>query len=101
MSFLNARCVRLSVLFLSAAIPGIAQIYSDQYALILKDPPVTARFAGREAMRSTAAESYRQQIVRTHEAVRKEAAARAIAVTGSADVVMNAVFVAAPGDRVA
>ncbi len=52
-------------------------------------------------MRSTAAESYRQQIVRTHDAVRQAVTARAIPVIGTADVVMNAVFVAASPDRVA
>src|SRR3954452_8447816 len=101
MSFLNARGPALLVSLLSAAIPGVAQIYSNQYALILQDPPVTARFAGREAARSSAAESYRQQIVRTHDAVRREAAARAIPVMATADVVLNAVFVAAGPDRVA
>src|SRR3954451_1268817 len=101
MSFLNARGSALFVFLLGGALPGIAQIYSNQYALILKDPPVTARFAGREGVRSSAAESYRHQIVSAHDAVRREMAARAIPVIGTADVVMNAVFVIAGPDRVA
>lgn len=74
---------------------------SGQYALFLKEPPVSARFAGHEAMRSTAAESYRQQVVRAQESLRQAATARGITVTGSAEVVLNAVFVAATADRLA
>src|ERR1035437_676358 len=85
----------LFALFLSTA---FAQP-SGQYALILKDPPVSARFAGHEAMRSTAAESYRQQVVRAQESLRQAATARGITVTGSVEVVLNAVFVAATADR--
>jgi len=101
MRFLNARRTGLSIFLLSAALPGFGQTLSNHYALILKDPPVSARFVGREAVRSTAAESYRQQILRTHDAVRQTVAARAIPVTGTADVVMNAIFVVASPDRVA
>ena len=101
MPVLNARRSALAVLLLSAAMPVFAQTYSNHYALILKDPPVTARFAGREAVRSAAAETYRQQIARSHATIQLEAAARSIAVTGTADVVMNAVFVVATPDRVA
>jgi uncharacterized protein (TIGR03437 family) len=101
MPFLKARRIALSLFLLSAVSSGFAQTYSNHYALILQDPPVTERFAGREAVRSTAAESYRQQIVRTHDAVRQAMAARSITVTGTADVVMNAVFVVATPDRVA
>ncbi len=101
MPFLNVRRAGLSIFLLSAAIPGFGQTLSNHYALILKDPPVSARFVGREAVRSTAAESYRQQILRTHDAVRQAVAARSIPVTGTADVVLNAVFVLASPDRVA
>jgi uncharacterized protein (TIGR03437 family) len=101
MSFLNARSTALFVLLLGGSISGFSQIYSNHYALILKDPPVTAQFSGREAVRSTAAESYRQHLVSMHDAVRQEAAARSIPVLGTADVVMNAVFVAAGPERVA
>ncbi|MCU1232675.1 MAG: peptidase and in, kexin, sedolisin, partial [Candidatus Solibacter sp.] len=100
MSFFNARRTAVSVLILSA-LPGFAQEYTNHYALILKDPAVSARFAGREAVRSAAAESYRQQLVRTHDSVSQALTARAIPMTGSVDVVMNAVFVTATPDRVA
>src|SRR4051812_15792078 len=96
-----SRRVGLFVVFLVSAIPGFGQVNSNHYALILKDAPVTARFVGRDAVRSAAAETYRQRLQRAHLAVRQEAAARAIPVTGSADVVMNAVFVTAAPDRVA
>ena len=48
MSFLNGRRVVQCAFFL-AAVPAFAQLYSNQYALILKDPPVAERFVGREA----------------------------------------------------
>ncbi len=62
---------------------------------------MTERFAGREGVRSAAAEAYRQLLVGTHAAVRQAVTARAIPVTGDADVVLNAVFVIATPDRVA
>src|SRR4051794_25246394 len=74
---------------------------SGQYALILKDPPVSSRFTNRETLRSPAAETYRQQIVRAQQTLRHAATTRGINVTGSVDVVLNAVFVAATPDRVA
>src|SRR5260370_40793612 len=50
-------------------------------------------------MRSVEAESYRKQIVATQETLRAEAEARGFLVTGSVDTVLNAVFVAAAGNR--
>lgn len=75
--------------------------FSGQYALILQDPPVAGRFTNREALRSVAAESYRQQIVRAQDNLRQTAATRGFQVTGNVDVVLNAVFVMATPDRVA
>jgi minor extracellular serine protease Vpr len=90
-------CAALAV----AAIPAFSQQYSDQYALILSDEPVIARFQGRDAHRSTVAEAYRRQLVSTQQAVRAAALSRKATVTGSADTVLNAVFVHATPDQVA
>ena len=57
------------------AVPVLAQ---TRYAVILNDPPVEAR----------------------HEALRKELTRRAFTITGSAKILLNAVFVTAPEDRV-
>jgi uncharacterized protein (TIGR03437 family) len=84
-----------------AAIPAFGQQYSDQYALILSDEPVIARFQGRDAHRSTAAEAYRRSLVSSQQAVRAAAVSRKTTVTGSADTVLNAVFVHATPDQVA
>ena len=62
---------------------------------------MTGVLPGVKAVRSAAAEAYRQQLVGTHAAVRRAVTARAIPVTGDADVVLNAVFVIATPDRVA
>jgi minor extracellular serine protease Vpr len=95
---LNGRRVFLYAAFATVSLPVFGQNYSDQYALILDDSPVIARFAGRDAHRTAAAEAYRRQIVTAQQAVRTAAVARKVAVTGSSDTVLNAVFVhALPG----
>ncbi|HZT31048.1 MAG TPA: S8 family serine peptidase [Bryobacteraceae bacterium] len=89
------------VLFFLAAGPVFAQVAANRYALILEDPPVSSRISSKEAMQSTTAKSYAQQIAAKQRLVRTELASRNIRVTGSADTLLNAVFVAAPKDRVA
>ena len=99
MSVLNVRAAAgICAMFLSAA---FGQTYSNQYALILKDQPVAARFAGKEAMSSAAAAAHRQVIAVAQETLRQAATAKNFTVTGSADVVFNAVFVVATPDRLA
>src|ERR1035438_5229575 len=95
---LNVRAAGICAIFLSAA---FGQNYSDQYALILKDPPVAAKFAGREAMNSAAAAAHRQVIQTAQDTLRQAATTRNFLVTGSADVVFNAVFVTSTPDRLA
>jgi uncharacterized protein (TIGR03437 family) len=80
---------------------AFGQTYSDQYALILNDPPVAEKFIGREAMSTSAAEAHRQRIGLAQQTLREAAAAHKFTVTGSADIVLNAVFVTATPDRVA
>ncbi|HEY1342764.1 MAG TPA: S8 family serine peptidase, partial [Bryobacteraceae bacterium] len=57
------------------------------------------RFASREAMRTSQADSYRRQILSAQDAVRREAAARRLEVAGSVDTLLNAVFIIATPDQ--
>jgi minor extracellular serine protease Vpr len=84
-----------------AAVPGNAQFARNRYTLILEDPPVAERFAGREAIHSAAGEVYRAQIETKQESLRQELASRNIQVTGSVSSFLNAVFVVASPDQVA
>ena len=87
------------VLSATLTLTGFGQQYSDQYALILDDAPVAARFAGRDGHRSAAAQAYRRQVISAQQAVRAAAAPRRVTVAGAADTVLNAVFVqAAPAE---
>jgi minor extracellular serine protease Vpr len=74
---------------------------SNRYALLLDDPPVSQFYPSREALASPAALTYRQQIRSKHAALRSEIASRGLIVTGEADTILNAVFVAAPPERAA
>ena len=96
MSAYNVRVAGICALLVSAA---FGQTYSNQYALILKDPPVAERFAGREAMSSPAAAAHRRVIAAAQQTLRDAAVARNFVVNGSADTVFNAVFVTATPDR--
>src|SRR5438874_1270296 len=100
MSLGNVDRITVAALFV-AAVPAFSQIYSGQYAVILKDAPVAQRFASRESMRASEASAYRRQIVAAQESLRQEMDARKIPVVASVDTVLNAVFVAATPDRVA
>jgi minor extracellular serine protease Vpr len=82
-------------------IPSRSAYVANRYALILEDPPVLERFASREVTESVAARSYRQQIEAKQASLKRELATRNIRVTSSVSMVMNAVFVAAPPERVA
>jgi minor extracellular serine protease Vpr len=73
----------------------------NRYALILEDPAVTARFATREAAEATAGRSYRQQIELRQRSLREVLGSRHITVTGSVRMLTNAIFVAAPKERLA
>src|SRR5690242_7057093 len=92
---------KLCVALAAAALPALSQQYSDQYALILSDEPVITRFQGRDAHRSAAAEAYRRQISTAQQTVRAAARSRRVNVTGSADTVLNAVFVHATPEQAA
>jgi uncharacterized protein (TIGR03437 family) len=85
----------------SAQPPQPTQFIPNQYILLLEDAPVSARFAAREQMRTTAAVAYRQQVETKQAAVRQELASRNFQVFGSVSVLVNAIFVGAPASRVA
>jgi minor extracellular serine protease Vpr len=89
------------VIALSSTIPiALAQFIPNRYALILEDVPIASRFSARAAARTAAAGLYRQQIEARQAALRAELAARQVQVTGSASMLVNAIFVTAPPDRV-
>ena len=81
------------------AFPSFAQFVPNRYTLLLEDAPVSSRFVSREAMRSSPAISYRQQIEAKQRVVLGELAKRNIPVTGSDATLVNAIFVIAPASR--
>ncbi|MFN7922441.1 MAG: S8 family serine peptidase [Bryobacteraceae bacterium] len=78
-----------------------AQVAANRYTLILEDPPVAERFATREGTRSAEAKRYQAHIETRQKALKAELMARHIEVTGSVSLVLNAVFVVAPAERLA
>src|SRR5215471_6439897 len=101
MSSGTTRWSSLCVAALSMAFPALSQVYSGQYAVIMKDVPVTQRFAARESMRTSEADAYRRQIVTAQESLRAQMTARNIPVVTNVDTVLNAVFLETTPDRVA
>src|SRR5215472_12187947 len=92
--------VRRSALAFVAVSACFAQNAANQYILILQGPPLGATFHSREALRSQAAATERARIAAVQQGVRSELAARNIAVTGSVNTVLNALFASAPASRV-
>ena len=92
---------RLLVCFLAATAAYAAQPLSNRYALVLNDPPLSHFYPSRASMLSAPAAAYRQQIRASHASLRAQIAAHGLIVTGEADTLMNAVFVAAPKERIA
>ena len=66
---------------------------SRRYALILEDPPITAKIASRRELRSKAALDAGARIEAVQQSLRQQLAERKIHVTGSAKTLVNAVFV--------
>jgi uncharacterized protein (TIGR03437 family) len=91
-----------SLLLIGAASPVFsAEVLSGRYALILSDPPAVQRFATAEGLRSAAGRDYRQRVQAAQLTLRRELERRSFRVTGSVQVLMNAVFVQASKDRMA
>ena len=73
----------------------------NRYIVFLADPPVSARYAKREEMETSAAVAYRGQIQTTQQNLARDLGTRNIRVTGSVDTLLNAVFVEVTPDRLA
>src|SRR6516164_2949346 len=89
-------CVLVSFSYISRS--AFAQFATNRYAVFLADPPVAERFAGRAAVESPAATSYRQQVETRQRDVIRELGARNFHITGSVSTLLNAVFVIATPD---
>lgn len=74
---------------------------ADRYALILSGPPLAAAAASREQLRSPAMASPRARIENAQARVKAELDSRGVAVTGSTQILLNAVYVVAGDDQVA
>lgn len=82
-------------------VPGaVAQPVADRYALILEDASVASHFTTREQTQSAGARTYRERLQGRQKKLMSELSSRHVQVTGSVNTVLNAVFVAAFGDRV-
>src|ERR1043166_3018767 len=99
------RVFAFSSIFLGLSLAQVRQVVhkppfaAGQYILLLTDPPVAERFSARDQVRSLAAEGYRQQVELRQRDLTRELASRNIKVTGSVSTLLNAIFVAAPADR--
>lgn len=72
----------------------------DRFALVLEDPPVAARIESRKDLAKSAATDSLGRIRAAQDALRQALAERKIRVTGAAQTLVNAVFVAADESRV-
>jgi minor extracellular serine protease Vpr len=96
------RGIYLSFLFaLLLRSPGWSQTPATHYAVFLADEPLAKHFSSRSEMQSAAGAAWRGRIEAAQGAVRNELAARSIRITGSANTLLNAIFVIAPPARVA
>ena len=100
MFFFKRNALLIIAVAVAPAIFAQSASTSNRYALILEDPPVTQRFAARDPAESTAGRSYRQQLEARQQSLREVLASRHITVTGSVTMLTNAIFVAAPKERV-
>ena len=66
-----------------------------RYALLLEDPPIAARIASHNELRSPAALDAKARIEAAQQTLRQQLAERQIRVTGSAKLLLNALFVEA------
>src|SRR5438045_4347037 len=77
-----------------------AQPRLNEYALILKDPPVARQVTSGKELQSRAAFDHGSRIAAAQRRVSDELARRNIRITGTAQTLVNAVFVSATSDRV-
>ena len=91
--------VRLLATAFSASVIFAGTQLKD-YALILPDEPVATHLHSRAELQSAPARRQRQSISSAQRRIIAELARRHIAVTGSVQILMNAIFVRVPADRV-
>lgn len=81
--------------------PVHAQLAPNRYILILADEAPAHRYSSRNELASVEGQAYRRRIEAAQQTLRAQLEQRKIRVTGSASLLLNAVFVAAAPDRVA
>ncbi len=79
---LGFRILSAALVAALAAISANAQFARNRYTLILEEPAVAERFAGREAIHSAGGETYRAEIQTKQTNLLQELASRNILVTG-------------------
>lgn len=85
----------------AAAAAGPVRSASEDYALILNDPPLAAQVSGRKALEVAARGDRFQRIEAAQRNLRAELARRHLQVTGSVHTLLNAVFVRVTRDQAA
>src|SRR5690242_12608031 len=85
---------------LAVAFASFVHAASRHYAVILGDPPVAEQFTSPEGVRSAPALTYRRNLKTRQHRLATELERRKIIVVGSADTVVNALFVTATPARV-
>jgi len=91
------------VLLLLLAVAGVFPAAAgrlDRFALVLEDPPVAARVESRKDLARSAATDALGRIRAAQTALRQALGERTIRVTGAAQTLVNAVFVAADESRI-
>src|SRR5436190_11956555 len=88
----------LALAFIASAVFARAPL--QDYALILQDEPVASQIRSRAELQSGSARRHLQSISAAQSRVERELVRRHIAVTGSVRILMNAIFVRVPADRV-
>jgi minor extracellular serine protease Vpr len=95
---------RLAFLWLAflvaGSLPLAAQRGLEEYALVLKDPPLVAQIASRKDLRLAASEDRLRRIEAAQDKLRGELERRGFHVVGSVHILENAVFVRASADKV-
>jgi uncharacterized protein (TIGR03437 family) len=90
---------RLACFFLlSCSIAGLLEAAtppSDQWMVLLSDPPVVQRYPGRIEKTRAVSAGYRQHIVDAQTSLRAQIAAQGIKVMGAVQHLLNGIFVAA------
>src|SRR5574341_37761 len=93
--------VLLFVVLSLFSLPLFGQRGDNRYALILEEPPLARQVRDRKELRTAASDDPRRRIEAAQASLRTELERRKIPVTGAVQTLLNAVFVAAPEDRLA